>query len=242
VARTYQRRRIFLAGDAAHLMPPNGGFGGNTGIHDAHNLAWKLALVLGGHAGAALLDTYTVERRPVGRFTVDQAYTRYVRRTAPYLGVDSAPPLAPDFDVELGYLYRSGAVVSESSDDRVHADPRTTHGCPGSRAPHLWIDVDGRQRSSIDLSGNGFAVLTGPEGEAWCDATDALAAAHSGLGLRAHRIADGDGAFAAGFGISASGASLVRPDGFVAWRATTLAADPQAALGRALQSVLAGVA
>jgi 2-polyprenyl-6-methoxyphenol hydroxylase-like FAD-dependent oxidoreductase len=242
VARTYQQRRIFLAGDAAHLMPPNGGFGGNTGIHDAHNLAWKLALVLGGHAGAALLDTYTVERRPVGRFTVDQAYTRYVRRTAPYLGVDSAPPLAPDFDVELGYLYRSGAVVSESSDDRVHADPRTTHGCPGSRAPHLWIDVDGRQRSSIDLSGNGFAVLTGPEGEAWCDATDALAAAHSGLGLRAHRIADGDGAFAAGFGIAASGASLVRPDGFVAWRATTLAADPQAALGRALQSVLAGVA
>jgi putative polyketide hydroxylase len=131
-------------------------------------------------------------------------------------------------------------VISEASDDRVHADPRTTTGCPGSRAPHLWVDVDGRRQSTIDVSGNAFAVLTGPEGETWCDATDALAATHPGLGLRAHRIADG--AFAAGFGISASGASLVRPDGFVAWRATTLAADPQAALGRALDSVLAGEA
>jgi hypothetical protein len=57
VARTFQHGRIFLAGDAAHLMPPNGGFGGNTGIHDAHNLAWKLAYVLKGFAGPRLVDS-----------------------------------------------------------------------------------------------------------------------------------------------------------------------------------------
>ncbi len=51
VAREFQRGRVFIVGDAAHLMPPNGGFGGNTGIHDAHNLAWKLAMVLKGVAG-----------------------------------------------------------------------------------------------------------------------------------------------------------------------------------------------
>jgi 2-polyprenyl-6-methoxyphenol hydroxylase-like FAD-dependent oxidoreductase len=82
VARRYQAGRVFLAGDAAHLMPPNGGFGGNTGIHDAHNLAWKLAYVLEGRAGPGLLETYEAERRPVGKFTVEQAYTRYVTSTS----------------------------------------------------------------------------------------------------------------------------------------------------------------
>jgi 2-polyprenyl-6-methoxyphenol hydroxylase-like FAD-dependent oxidoreductase len=73
LARRYRDGRIFLAGDAAHLMPPTGGFGGNTGVHDAHNLAWKMALVLKGLAGPNLLDTYQAERRPAGRFTVEQA-------------------------------------------------------------------------------------------------------------------------------------------------------------------------
>ena len=66
IARSYRKGRIFLAGDAAHVMPPTGGFGGNTGVHDAHNLAWKLALVLKGAAGPALLDTYE-KRTPPGR-------------------------------------------------------------------------------------------------------------------------------------------------------------------------------
>ena len=111
VARQYQVGRVFLAGDAAHLMPPNGGFGGNTGIHDAHNLAWKLASVLGGIAAPSLLDTYEAERRPVGKFTVEQAYTRYVTRTATYLGATDFQPLAPDFNIEIGYVYHSPAIV-----------------------------------------------------------------------------------------------------------------------------------
>jgi 2-polyprenyl-6-methoxyphenol hydroxylase-like FAD-dependent oxidoreductase len=91
VARQFGQNRIFLAGDAAHLMPPNGGFGGNTGIHDAHNLAWKLAYVVKGLAGPQLLASYDLERRPIAKFTVEQAYTRYVTRTAPYLGGDRLP-------------------------------------------------------------------------------------------------------------------------------------------------------
>ena len=82
VAEAFQRGRIFLAGDSAHVMPPNGGFGGNTGVQDAHNLAWKLAHVLKGKAGPELLATYEWERRPVAQFTVEQAYSRYVTRTA----------------------------------------------------------------------------------------------------------------------------------------------------------------
>ncbi|HEX6766510.1 MAG TPA: FAD-dependent monooxygenase, partial [Polyangiaceae bacterium] len=113
VAKRFRRGRAFIAGDAAHVMPPNGGYGGNTGIHDAHNLAWKLALVLKGLAGPDLLSSYESERRPVGKFTVEQAYTRYVTRSATYLGAKDFEPLANDFDIELGYLYRSPAILAE---------------------------------------------------------------------------------------------------------------------------------
>jgi 2-polyprenyl-6-methoxyphenol hydroxylase-like FAD-dependent oxidoreductase len=247
VARHYRVGRIFLAGDAAHLMPPNGGFGGNTGIHDAHNLAWKLALVLNGQAQPALLDTYEAERRPVGRFTVEQAYTRYVTRTAPHLGAENAEPLAPDFDIELGYLYRSPAVMADGvadasteGDGVVHHDPRETHASPGSRLPHVWVSMEpnGSPVSTIDLADSTFSVLTPADGGAWCDAAKAVAADHPGLELRAHRIDDPDADLPTRFGISGSGAVLVRPDGFVAWRTERLPDDPVSALGGALTQVL----
>ena len=88
-------------------MPPTGGFGGNTGVEDAHNLAWKLAWALDGRAGAGLLDTYDAERRPVGELTVEQAYTRYVLRLDPELGKDDIQPFVPDPPIELGHRYRS---------------------------------------------------------------------------------------------------------------------------------------
>src|SRR5207244_11338421 len=80
VADRFLRGRIFLAGDSAHVMPPNGGFGGNTGVHDAHNLAWKLARVLRGDAGPELLATCERARRPVAQVTVGQGYSRHVQR------------------------------------------------------------------------------------------------------------------------------------------------------------------
>ena len=87
-AERLREGRVFLAGDAAHVVPPNGGFGGNTGIQDAHNLAWKLAAVVKGEAGPALLDSYEAERLPLCELTVQQAYTRYATRVVPERGTD----------------------------------------------------------------------------------------------------------------------------------------------------------
>jgi 2-polyprenyl-6-methoxyphenol hydroxylase-like FAD-dependent oxidoreductase len=226
VARSYQQGRIFLAGDAAHVMPPNGGFGGNTGIHDAHNLAWKLALVIRGHAGPALLDTYDAERRPVGHFTVEQAFARYVTRTAPHLGVENAPPVAPDLDVELGYRYGSDAVAG---------DPRVVGARAGARLPHAWVDVDGRTVSTIDLADSTFTVLSGRDGAAWAEATKTAARAHPGLDVRFHRVGERFDRLLP----SDDGAVLVRPDGFVSWTAASMVPDAGAELSTALQRILA---
>ncbi len=224
---------MFIIGDAAHLMPPNGGFGGNTGIHDAHNLAWKLANVIHGHAHPRLLETYESERKPVARFTVEQAFSRYVARTAPWLATaQTTEPIAHDFDIEIGYLYGR---------DAVHADPRTSHGMPGSRIPHYWLERDGKRMSTIDLTGR-WLLLAGPEGGKWLEAVRAAAAGFNGLpidiGHVGGELTDPAGGFASSVGISADGAVLVRPDGFVAWRAEPGPSDPPTALQRALERVL----
>jgi 2-polyprenyl-6-methoxyphenol hydroxylase-like FAD-dependent oxidoreductase len=242
VARTFQNGRIFLAGDAAHLMPPNGGFGGNTGIHDAHNLAWKLAYVLKGFAGAKLTDTYDAERRPISKFTVEQAYTRYVTRTATYLGKTDFQPLAPDFNVEVGYLYHSPAVIAEDADPKVHDDPQQTRGRPGSRAPHVWLEQNGKRVSSLDLFGHAFVLLAGAGGADWRAAATAAAVKHPGVPLVCHVVGgdvrDPEGRFEAAYGLSPAGAVLVRPDGFVGWRAASLPADAPGALSQALGQLL----
>ena len=127
VASKYSDGRVFLAGDAAHVVPPNGGFGGNTGIQDAHNLAWKLALVVNGKAGPELLDSYDEERRRVGQFTIDQAYTRYRRRTTAELIGDDLPELVDDFSAELGYRHFASA-IHESSPHRARMRSLSTPG------------------------------------------------------------------------------------------------------------------
>jgi 2-polyprenyl-6-methoxyphenol hydroxylase-like FAD-dependent oxidoreductase len=243
VARTFQDGRVFLAGDAAHLMPPNGGFGGNTGIHDAHNLACKLAYVINGHAGPQSLASYDAERRAVSKFTVEQAYTRYVTRTATYLGATDFEPVAPDFNVEIGYLYNSPSVVAEPGEAKVHGDPKTTCGLPGSRAPHIWLERKGMRMSSLDLFGNGFVLVAGSQGEAWRAAAQKAVAKFPGLPfeviVNGKDVIDLDQRLEYAFGIAPDGAILVRPDGFVGWRAKSKASDAQAAIGDALQQLLA---
>jgi 2-polyprenyl-6-methoxyphenol hydroxylase-like FAD-dependent oxidoreductase len=248
-ARRYHDGRVLLAGDAAHVMPPNGGFGGNTGVQDAYDLAWKLALVVEGIAPPALLSTYDAERRPVDTFTVEQAYTRYVTRTAPYLEATDMQPFVADLEIELGYIYRSPAILAEEGDADVgsdgarsgHGDPRLTRALPGSRAPHLWLERGGRRRSTLDLFGRDFVVLAAPDGAAWCAA--APAAAPPGVRLAAYRVGGGWFAvagdeFTEAYGVSSTGAVLVRPDGFVAWRSPAASSRPAEILAAALRTAL----
>ena len=234
VARTLRHGRVFIAGDAAHLMPPNGGFGGNTGIHDVHNLAWKLAFVMQGHAGAQLLDSYETERRPVALFTVEQAFARYVTRTAPWLAARVQPePVVDDLRIELGYLYNSSLGV--------HADPRITCGVAGSRAPHLWLERAGERVSTLDLA-SGYVLLAGAAGRAWVDAANEVRRSFGSLPLESYCIgkdlSDPEQRFPQAYGISNSGASLVRPDGYVAWKSAVGVAEPVPALSAALHASL----
>ncbi len=246
VARRYRDGRVFLAGDAAHVMPPTGGFGGNTGIHDAHNLAWKLALVLRGAAGQELLSTYEEERRPVGKLTVEQAYTRYVTRTAPHLGAQDFEPQAAESNIELGYLYHSPAILPEDAASALHEDPSQSLGRPGSRAPHLWLERAGRRISTLDLFGRSFVLLAGPRGDAWRGASREAAGALAGLDLDAYVVGsdllDSAECFMPAYGLSASGAALVRPDGFVAWRSRDGAANRAERLTRALLQIVSRTA
>jgi 2-polyprenyl-6-methoxyphenol hydroxylase-like FAD-dependent oxidoreductase len=242
VADRFCYGRVFLAGDAAHVVPPNGGYGGNTGVQDAHNLAWKLALVLTGVAGPGLLDTYEAERAPIGELTVQQAFTRYVTRVAPYLGTEHAQPFVDDFSMEIGYRYNSPAIVLEPGEHPLHEHPRESKGRPGSRAPHVFLGSGGTRISTLDLLGGNFVLLTGPEGGAWHDA--ALAAADAlGVALDAHvvgtaEMSDPENRFTEAYGIAPSGAVIVRPDGFVGWRSADAANASEAVLRQALETLL----
>jgi 2-polyprenyl-6-methoxyphenol hydroxylase-like FAD-dependent oxidoreductase len=204
-AERLREGRVFLAGDAAHVVPPNGGFGGNMGIQDARNLAWKLAAVVKGEAGPALLDTYEAERLPLCVQNVQQAYTRYATRVVPERGADDVEPPIPDIDLEIGLVMRSPAIASEEPDDgALHLHPSASGGRPGTRAPHVTL-ADGR--STLDLLGSQFVVLR-PAGDDVDDWAPPGAESH---------VIDAE-PFAEAYGLSPGGATLVRPDSVIAWR------------------------
>jgi len=216
IAERYRERRLFLVGDAAHRMTPSGGAGMNSAIQAAHNLAWKLAYVLNGWAGDDLLDTYEAERRPIGE--------RNARRS-----VGAEPERRPDgFDIDVGISYAS----EDEGDHRVRFDAR-----PGTRAPHFWLWQDGVRLSGLDLLGEEFVLIAGPEGEAWRDSVP------GGVPLRSFTAGidfqPEDPAWIDTYGIDAAGAVLVRPDGFVTHRWVTQPSDPTGALRDRLALTLA---
>jgi hypothetical protein len=223
-------------------MPPTGGYGGNTGVQDAFNLAWKLAYVLDGRAAPALLDTYEAERQPVARATVEQAYARYVLRLDKSLGADDLAPIVEDALIDLGYRLRSSGIAVEPGDDDVDwDDPRQPTGRPGFRAPHVELARDGAPLSTLDLTGTNFVLFTGTDGADWAEAA-AAAAAELGVAIDVYLVgrdlSDPNGAFFAGYGIGPAGASLIRPDGHVVWRARSAVGNPAAALTDALARAL----
>ena len=137
VAQQYRVGRIFLVGDAAHIVPPTGGLGANTGIQDAHNLAWKLAAVVKGEAGPALLDTYHDERRPVGLLTMEQALARWGSRVGE--GAEQQTTALMDYAaVAFGYRYQSAAVLGAPAGRSPGvADHRADRAARHTRAAHL---------------------------------------------------------------------------------------------------------
>ncbi|MFD9040930.1 FAD-dependent oxidoreductase [Streptomyces bottropensis] len=261
VARGYRSGRVFLAGDSAHEMSPTGAFGSNTGIQDAHNLAWKLAAVLGGWAGEGLLASYDAERRPVAEATSARAAARSVEHSHP--GFAPAPgvgggggPQRGILNVALGYRYPQGAVLGTDPTAPVVPERLDLTGEPGSRAPHLAVRHQGESISTLDLYERSLVLLSdadatagGPAGGpgSWHAAALRLAEAMSvplasyrfGTGPDAELAPEGDTDWAAAHGTTAAGAVLVRPDGFVAWRSPGAVPDAESALREALTTLLA---
>ncbi len=236
IADRFASGRVFLAGDAAHTLPPNrGGYGANTGIEDAHNLAWKLSQVVSGASGPRLLDTYDAERRPIAWLRHHQIFAR-PDYSAHAGGAAADAPILDDDAMELGQLYRSNAVLGAGDGLPPAMRPDAWAGQPGTRAPHAWVSRGGDRVSTLDLFQRGWVLLA--EDERWRPAV-AQAAERLGVALEIVcvgvdvRTSDPEGLRRA-FGLEAEGASLVRPDGYVAWRSIGLPEDPPRALTDAL--------
>lgn len=216
VAERFSQGRLFLVGDAAHEMPPAGGFGMNTGFGDAHNLAWKLAAVLQGWGGVDLLDTYDAERRPVATWITDQTL-RNLASVGRVAGQEKATLGRPEFFRELGMVfgarYESTAVVPDAGEPPTPTNPVTEYvpsGFPGCRAPHVWLDVDGQRRSTLDLFGPWFTALVADEN----GPPDVGAVPMRTLHTVSERLLDL-------YKLRRGDCALVRPDGYVAWRGPT---------------------
>jgi putative polyketide hydroxylase len=239
IAERFRDGRVFLAGDAAHLIPPTGGQAMNVGIQDVHNLAWKLAGHLGGWAGATLLDTYQVERRAIAEAVTEDA----ARNVG---GFGARPEQFSNRGRVLGVSYNSSAVIPDGTDLPAVANPvidYTPTSRPGSRAPHMWLWRDGQQISTLDLYDTHFVLLTGPAGQVWHLAGEQTAE-RLRIPLRCYAVGpagdliDKPGEWPNLYGVGPDGAVLVRPDGHVAWRAEIAHADPEAELSGAFRRIL----
>ncbi len=172
-------------------MPPNGGFGGNTGIHDAHNLAWKLAMVLKGRASPRLLETYESERKPVAKFTVEQAFSQVCGADGALVtGYSANRPAGCRFRYRAGvFVWRARSRACGSAHytrtARITSAARVAHSSP-------WLRV-----STIDLTGH-YVLLVGAErGE--------LAAESADGAMSCGVVNDDVAAVFSAFGISPSG-------------------------------------
>lgn len=227
LADQFRQGRVFLAGDAVHRVTPAGAFGMNTSIQTAHNLAWKLAAVVRGWAGPGLLDTYEAERRPWTQKTVELSLRlngQHRRAASQTLGH------------VLGSAYATGAFVPDGTPEPQVVDPIAYYVAsarPGRRAPHTWLVQGGRRISTIDLFDGRFILLS--QFEPWCRAGRAVAA-EQGVPLKAEML--DDSGWSEAYEVGREGAVLVRPDGHVAWRSASAAADPTGELRRVLTAVL----
>ena len=247
VATKFRSGRVLLIGDAAHRFPPNGGFGMNTGIQDAHNLAWKMRLVFDGKAGPALLDTYDTERRPVAESNADFSLGNQKRFLATDAALRSGNRDQINFWIRdthnhlhssgqsLGFAYEEGALVQDGT-AKTPLDPKhyQPNDRPGNRFPHVWQDL-AMTTSTLDWFDKEFVLVAGSKGDAWINsARDAAESA--GVPVRVHQLDVTNEAD--GLRMGPRGATLVRPDGHVAWRMPWAPADARAELVSALTATL----
>lgn len=255
VANRWRDRSVFLAGDAAHLWVPMGGFGMNAGIADATGLSWRLAAMTQGWGGDVLADSYQAERAPIGAEIADQAVTWAINAQIhldddpehlDFLESDTSDAATargaiddaitrdtlsefecPGF--QLGYVYTDSPIVCPdelTAPADTDVVTYTPTTWPGARLPHVWLDAD---TSIFDRLGDGFTLVRvgdgGPSGEAISAAANAAQVPLDVIDVDATVVGD-----------TWDGASLilVRPDQHVAWRAITepSAADAAAVIAR----------
>ncbi len=230
VADHFQKGRIFIGGDAAHLFTPTGGLGYNTAIEDAVNLGWKLAAVLKGHASPSLLETYEIERRPLA-----VRNTGYARGFADSLGLYKPVPEIEE-DSETGkqarqtageYLAAHGraefnipgitfggrydgspAIVSDGSTPPPDAaNEYIATACPGGRPPHSWIS---EETSLYDTFGFEWTLLCmNPDNSGKEAFIEEAARRH--ISLEVVTVPEVRNLYEADF-------ALIRPDQIVGWR------------------------
>ncbi|PDZ14581.1 FAD-binding monooxygenase [Bacillus sp. AFS094611] len=238
-AAKFQDNRIFLVGDSAHIMPPTGGFGSNTGIQDTHNLAWKLAAVIKGKANSKLLETYHEERYPVAKLTTEYASSLLFRAANREEGsLNNMDGLA----VTVGYQYCSKAILDESATPH-RMDIVDLNGRPGTRAPHFWGMYKGKEVSILDLFGNNFVLLTGVDNSFWAEAVYDVSS-KLGININVYRVGvSGDfiaqeNVFRELYGIENEGIVLIRPDGFIGWRSEKAVVNPDVMLEEVMSNLL----
>ena len=222
LAERYRQGNVFIVGDACHIHPPTGGQGMNTGIHDACNLAWKLALVARGEAGATLLDSYEQERQPIALGVIEDTVQRSVN-----FGKPSAPP-NPLHDTQVLVSYAGGPLGSGAASGALR---------PGDRLP----DVRGLHQLGIGFplrlhelaKGPWFTLLAAPAShelaeledvatrlrDEWPGLFSIVAFSPAGVAWKEPRgitlVTDSEGSLAAAFGGAPSPLTLVRPDGYI---------------------------
>jgi 2-polyprenyl-6-methoxyphenol hydroxylase-like FAD-dependent oxidoreductase len=234
----YQRGRVFLAGDAVHLFTPTGGFGFNTGIDDAANLAWKLAAVCHGWGAPELLNTYEMERRPVGVRNTTESGNLAEQAAAldipPHIEDDTAQGAAQraaflaeverfreefaSLGIQLGARYDGSPIIVSDGAPPPPDDPKVyvPSSVPGGRAPHWWI---GERESLFDRLGQGFNLLRlGPAAPQTTDLENAAAARSipcNVVTVEESGIED----------LYERSLVLLRPDQHVAWRGNAVPQD-----------------
>jgi 2-polyprenyl-6-methoxyphenol hydroxylase-like FAD-dependent oxidoreductase len=239
--------RTFFCGDSAHRFPPHGGFGMNSGVQDAENLAWKLAAVLRWGANERLLETYEAERKPVAAYNSARALANTkalsdARWDAEHAHASVEAHVEHFFTIgqQMGAVYRSAAVL----DDRRPAPQSTVtryaeSGSPGARAPHVELrSRDGRTVSTVDLCAGRFVALASAQ-----SAPPTTRPAATGPPIAWATIGPGGDfqdigrPWADVYGVGDSGVVVVRPDGYVAARFTELPPD-SAIVGTSVQTVV----